>query len=61
MITVPWMLFVKPFIIKRHMKKNIGSHQNQGEQEIEMRDMRTGSDNMHNYNEFVEEPDDVRY
>jgi hypothetical protein len=26
-----------------------------------MRDMRAGSDNMHNYNEFVEEQDDVRF
>ncbi len=52
---------MKPLIIKKHMKKNTGSHQNQKEQEIEMRDMRAGSDNMHNYNEFVEEQDEVRY
>lgn len=52
-LCVPWMLFVKPIILKKRNDK-IDQH-HVGSDEIELVQINTNKDREHNYNIFVEE------
>eukprot|EP00350_Pseudokeronopsis_sp_OXSARD2_P008828 CAMPEP_0170543304 /NCGR_PEP_ID=MMETSP0211-20121228/2463_1 /TAXON_ID=311385 /ORGANISM="Pseudokeronopsis sp., Strain OXSARD2" /LENGTH=165 /DNA_ID=CAMNT_0010846639 /DNA_START=1839 /DNA_END=2336 /DNA_ORIENTATION=+ len=53
MVCVPWMLFVKPYILRKRMKKH--DYQSKLDQMIEMEDFNANKNHGSNYNQFVEE------
>jgi hypothetical protein len=53
LLTVPWMLFLKPYILRKRNKKSL---ENKNIEEIELADLK----NEYKYNEMVEEHDNVR-